>query len=255
MIRDTLQKIGLTDGEVKVYLSLLELGSSTTWGITKKSGISGSKVYEVLDRLAKKGLVSYVTKNNVKYFEAANPARILDYLDTKSKEINSEKDEIKKIIPDLILKQTSSVKAEVRVYTGFEGAKTVYDENVRDCKKGDEMLGWGLTDQPKSWEYYFNEKEKIRDKRGIVYKMILNEKYRDLYMARRDFKNTYFRFFPKELEMPASVIIWKNKISLYVITAEPITILIESQAVADSFRKYFYIMWEQAKKDNYKKPN
>ncbi len=48
---DALSKIGLTEGETTVYLALLELGSSTTWNITKKSGISGSKVYEVLDRL------------------------------------------------------------------------------------------------------------------------------------------------------------------------------------------------------------
>ena len=57
-----------------------------------------------------------------------------------------------------------------------------------------------------------------------------------------------FRFFPKELEMPASVITWKNKVALYVVTENPITILIESEAVARSFKKYFDIMWKQAKK-------
>ncbi|MDP2946652.1 MAG: helix-turn-helix domain-containing protein [Nanoarchaeota archaeon] len=248
MIESSLKKIGLTDGEIKIYLSLLELGSSTTWNITKKSGVSGSKVYEVLDRLAKKGLVSHITRNNVKYFESASPEKILDYLEIKSNEIESDKNEIKKIIPSLILKQTNSAKAEVKVFTGFEGAKTVYDINVKDCKKGDEMVGWGLTDQPKSWESYFNEKEKIRDKRGIIYKMVLNEKYKSLYDARKNYKNTYFRFFPKELEMPTSVLVWKNKVALYVVTEQPITILIESEAVANSFKKYFNIMWSQAKK-------
>ncbi|OGJ15710.1 hypothetical protein A3K73_03005 [Candidatus Pacearchaeota archaeon RBG_13_36_9] len=249
MIESSLKRIGLTDGEIKIYLALLELGSSTTWNITKKSGISGSKVYEVLDRLSKKGLASYTIKNNVRYFEAASPERILDFLEGKSKELESEKNEIKKIIPELILKQVNSAKAEVKVYTGFEGAKTVYDINVKDCKKGDEMLGWGLTEQPESWETYFNEKEKVRDKMGIVYKMILNEKYQSLYNARKKFKNTHFRFFPRGLEMPASVITWKNKVALYVITKEPITIIIESEAVAESFRKYFHIMWKQAKKN------
>src|SRR4030042_4860359 len=103
MIESSLKRIGVTDGEIKIYLALLELGSSTTWNITKKSGISGSKVYEVLDRLSKKGLASYTIKNNVRYFEAASPERILDFLEGKSKELESEKKQIKKIIPELIL--------------------------------------------------------------------------------------------------------------------------------------------------------
>jgi HTH-type transcriptional regulator, sugar sensing transcriptional regulator len=252
MIENALKKIGLSDGEIKVYLALLELGPSTTWNITKKSGISGSKVYEVLYRLSKKGLASHITKNNVKYFDAASPERILDFLESKSEEIEDEKNEIKKIIPDLILRQVNSAKAEVKMYTGFEGAKTVFEISFKDCNKGDEMLDWGLTQQPESWESYFNEKSKLRSEKGIIYKQILNEKYESVYKARKNLKNTYFRFFPRDLEMPTVVLTWKNKVALYVITSEPITILIESEAVANSFRKYFNIMWAQAKKPNFK---
>ena len=249
MIESILKKIGLTDGEIKIYLALLEIGSTSVGNIIKKSNISGSKTNEVLDRLMKKGIVSSIIKNNVKYFEAASPERILDYLEDKNKEINLEKIEIKKIIPDLILKQTKSTKSEVKVYTGFEGAKTVFEEILRDCKKGDKMLGWGLTEQPESWESYFNEREKVRDKKGIIHKSIINEKYQSLYKARKNFPNTYFRFFPKELEMPTTVLIWKNKVALYVITKEnPITIVMEGEAIASSFKKSFEIMWKSAKK-------
>ena len=44
MIEEILHQIGLTEGEIKVYLSLLELGSTSTGKIIKKSHISGSKV-------------------------------------------------------------------------------------------------------------------------------------------------------------------------------------------------------------------
>lgn len=247
-IEDTLKKIGFTEGEIKVYLALLELGSTTTWELTKKSQISGSKVYEVLERLLKKGLVSSVTKNNVKYFESSSPERILDYLEDKNKEIEQEKREIQKIIPDLLLKKAISKKSEVRVFMGFEGAKAVFEETLKDCKKGDEMLGWGLTAQPESWESYFNEREKIRSKKGIVYKTIINEEYESLHKTRKNFPNTFFRFFPKGFEMPTAILIWKNKVSLYVITKEnPLTILIESQETADSFKKSFELLWKSAK--------
>ena len=64
-MKQALEKIGLTEGEIKVYLALIELGSSSITSIIKKSGISGSKTYEVLDRLASKGLIAHITKNKV----------------------------------------------------------------------------------------------------------------------------------------------------------------------------------------------
>jgi sugar-specific transcriptional regulator TrmB len=245
---EALRKIGLTEGEIKVYLALLELGNSTTWNVTKKSKISGSKVYEVLDRLMQKGLAATVTKNNIKYFEATSPERIIDYLDEKNNEINKEKNEIKKIIPDLILKQANSAKSEVKVFTGFEGAKNVW-EDVISLKKGEEIVGWGLTEQPEFWLEYFNTRELVRAKKGIMHRQVISQRYQELYKARKEFPNTQFRFFQKGLEMPTAIEVWKNKTALFVTTKEnPITIVIENKATADSFRRYFKILWESSKK-------
>jgi len=247
-MEDALRRIGLTNGEIKVYLALLELGSTTTGALIKKSKVSGSKTYEVLDRLGGKGLVGSVVKNNVKYFEAASPERIKDYLEEKKKEIDREKEEIEKIIPALISKQSVAKRGEAKIFFGFEGAKTVY-EDVQNLKKGEEILGWGLTEQPESWEIYFNKKEKQRDDKGIIHKMIINKKYKSLYNVRKKFPNTFIRFFSEELEMPTAVTIWRDKVVLFVITKEnPITILIESPAVAESFRKSFKVLWNFAKK-------
>ena len=55
-----LEDLGLSKREAKAYLALLELGSTTVGEIIKKTDIPSSKIYEVLDRLMKKGLVSYV---------------------------------------------------------------------------------------------------------------------------------------------------------------------------------------------------
>ncbi len=46
-----LEKIGLTNSEIKVYLSLLELGTVSKGAIVKKSGIASSKIYEITDKL------------------------------------------------------------------------------------------------------------------------------------------------------------------------------------------------------------
>ncbi|MFH1455442.1 MAG: helix-turn-helix domain-containing protein, partial [archaeon] len=65
-----LEEIGLTKGEVKVYLTLLKLGSTTTGKIIDEAQISSGKIYEILDKLIKKGLASYIIKDKTKYFSA-----------------------------------------------------------------------------------------------------------------------------------------------------------------------------------------
>ena len=51
MEENVLYKLGLNKSEVKVYLTLLELGSSTTGTIMVKAKISYSKIYGILERL------------------------------------------------------------------------------------------------------------------------------------------------------------------------------------------------------------
>jgi len=60
MLSELIQ-LGLTSGEARIYLSLLKLGSSKVGSIVKDSRVSYSKVYDVLEGLITKGLVSYVT--------------------------------------------------------------------------------------------------------------------------------------------------------------------------------------------------
>lgn len=248
MITQALQRIGLTEGEIKVYLSLLELGSSSIGKIIKKSGISGSKAYEVLDRLANKGLASFITKNGVKYFEATRPERILDYLEEKEHAIEEEKTAVQKIIPELILKQKEARKSEAKIFTGWEGLKTANEDIIKTLKKGEEWLSMGLTEQPKSWEIYFTKRQKIRAQKGIKHKHMLNEKYKKLYEQRKKLPHTEFRLLPKEFEMPTSTEIYNNKVTIMILSKEsPMAIMIENKAVAESFRKYFYALWKTAK--------
>ena len=51
MDNSILKDAGLTDGEAKVYISLLELGSSSTGPIMEKSRIARSIIYHILEKL------------------------------------------------------------------------------------------------------------------------------------------------------------------------------------------------------------
>ena len=91
MYEEQLQQLGLTEGESKVYEALLSLGSSTVGPIVKKSGVAYSNIYEILNRLLEKGFVSFVTKEKTKYFQAAEPTRIKDYLEKQEAEFRKNR--------------------------------------------------------------------------------------------------------------------------------------------------------------------
>ena len=88
---EILERIGLTQGESRIYLALLDLGQSTTGPIVEKSGVSTSKTYKILKRLENKGLVSHIMKNNVVHWSPANPKRILELLEDQEQEIQDKK--------------------------------------------------------------------------------------------------------------------------------------------------------------------
>src|SRR3989344_9492336 len=100
-----LEEIGLTPGEVKVYLALLKIGQSSTGAIAKESQVSRSKLYSILDKLAKKGLVGHLMKGEVTYFKAMEPKRIIDYMEEKNRQFDQHKELIRKMLPELELRQ------------------------------------------------------------------------------------------------------------------------------------------------------
>ena len=82
-----LEDIGLTKTESKIYLTILEQGSALAGTISQKSGIHRRSVYDAIERLIEKGLVSFITKNNRKWFESVDPNRLLQIADQRTKNL------------------------------------------------------------------------------------------------------------------------------------------------------------------------
>jgi len=78
---------GLSKNESKVYLANLKLGIAKVNDIAKKSNTLRTTVYEILDSLLKKGLVSKTLKDNIVHFVAVSPKELLNILDEKRKKV------------------------------------------------------------------------------------------------------------------------------------------------------------------------
>ncbi|MFC1732024.1 TrmB family transcriptional regulator [candidate division KSB1 bacterium] len=245
MRAEILEEIGLTKSEIKVYMALLELGSTTTGKIVDKSGASSSKIYEILDKLMQKGLVSFIIKSGVKYFEAASPSRIMDYLQEKEKDLKKKEAELKELLPQLELKRSmAGIGSETQTFKGMKGAATAFDDILKTMKKGEEYYVLGISKFTPHFERFVVNVHKKRAKQGIKCKIIVNELARDIGKQLEPIKLTQTKYVQKELFSPFVFIIYKDK-TLISIGLEEVFVQIKSDNLADGLRAYFDFIWKQ----------
>lgn len=242
----SLQRIGLTKGESSVYLSLLRTGESKVGPIIKSALISRSKVYDILDRLIQKGVASKIEKNNVLYYQALSPKRLLNYLSEKEQKLSQEKDILNKAMPDLVAFLPER-DIDVKVYEGNKGYKAVIDRTISELNKEDTYESMGITQAPEFIQtiilkIYLSQKEK-----GFKSRSIFEEKgtYRIKDIPKTDHE---MRILPKGWQTPAMFTIYSDTVGIYVGEGEKtVIIVIKNQDISKSFRASFQAMWKISK--------
>ncbi len=75
-LTSSLQQIGFTSKQAKVYLALLELGESPVGKVADITKINRTVVYEVIEELTQLGFVTESSKHKVKRYNATPPQKI-----------------------------------------------------------------------------------------------------------------------------------------------------------------------------------
>jgi len=242
-----LEDIGLTKNESLVYLALTKLGTSKTGEILKESNLNSGKIYEILESLKEKGLVSESIINNIRNFSSAPPSQLLNYLKRKRDKIEKEEKEIIKELPLLEKIRNERIKETKAVtYIGFKGIKTAVDEALESMKKGEEILAMGVTERKdiKYKDFWLGWTEK-RLKRKIIAKHIFSEKS-DYYSHFKKLKFTESRILTGLT--PVTIDIFGDEKVLILNYNEPETcIMIYDKNTATSFKNFFYQLWKIAK--------
>ena len=245
-----LEELGLTPGEVKVYLALVGLGETTTGPIVDESGVSISKVYPILNRLAKRGLASHIMKGKVKHFKAADPKRLLDYLAEKENTLKQQEEQLHKLIPELEIRQSSTVTQETaQVFDGLHGIQTARERTLKIMKKGEEMWIIGIARSPYDrLTPYFQEYHKRRYEKGIQCKYLYNEYARKPFgEASALYPLSDVRYMPEGMITHAWMEIYADTVTIGVNFKKSFSVIIQNDVVAESFRNYARLLWELGK--------
>lgn len=249
MMIEVLREAGLTDGEARVYLTCLETGLSTVGKIVDKSGVTKSIIYQILEKLIDKGLISYVIRGKTKHFQAAPATNILEYLNSQQKNLAEIEDKVQKLLPEIELRRSAAAKSHVTIYEGFSGIMTVYTKRFEKLKEGDEYLNLGLpATQPKHHHAFWQKDHAEREKRKIKAKLLYNPAVSDEDLANRNsFGSCDARRMPLDIETPSWVLLYKDFVVIAIPQGpHPIAIEVQSEEVTKSFTNYFSWLWEKS---------
>ncbi len=136
-----LRRVGLTEKEVQVYLTLLELGPAPVRNIAVKSRINRGTTYEVLKALIDRGLVSYFEKTRHQHFMAEDPSKLLALVEYRTRELAKTKDQLSELLPLLEERQGKGAgRPRVRFFEGSRGVRTILEDVLETMRDHDEKL-------------------------------------------------------------------------------------------------------------------
>lgn len=243
-----LEKLGLTEGEAKVFLALTELGSSTVGPIVKKSKVAYSNIYEILERLIEKGIVSFIIINKTKHFQSVSPSNLLEYLNKKEIEIVKQKETLSELIPRLEKLKEQTPKQNATLFIGLKGLRAAYEELFKEAKKGEENL-WVYSHNEnyseQSDNFYLHNWFELSRKYKIKSRGVANNSYASSKFAKK-FKKKFELCF---VEFPIFshgetfgdrflLVSWEDPV---------ISVLITAKHVSENFNRYFESVWKIAK--------
>ena len=231
------QKLGLEESEIKAYLTLLKIGSSTTTTLAKDTGLNRSYLYDILERLINRGLVSFFIRNNIKYFNAASPEKLVDYAD-------SIKKEMQKLIPELEkLKAIPKEVAKVELYQGKDGLKTVLKDVINERKN---YVVFGEESQFQNmFPIYIQQFLRDSSAYGMEEKLLTKTGVKKTILQS---KKSQIKHLPDEYFSPVSTVVYGDKVAIFIWKEPHFAVLITDKDVARSYCNYFDALWNIAKK-------
>ena len=252
-MRKELQELGYSPNEIGVYLSLLELGQTTVGAIIKKTGLHRQVVYNTLEQLEQKGLISVVTKSNRQNFTVRDPRKIMESIDRN-------KQTAQKIIPQLLdIQTTTKHKQEIKIYEGVDGFQAMHKRCIEEMPMGcpNNVIGsggenWFRLMREKSFINFYRE---TRLKKKVATRLVAfeNQKKGAIEIIRADARQgskglKYWRFLPDSYDTPAGIQTYDKYVNIIIYDSEPlIAFQIKNRLVARKFDKYFEMLWKIAK--------
>ncbi len=244
MVEETLKKLGFSADAVSVYFDLLENGPTSVRSIASRTGVGRGTVFNHLKKFIADGIASHYRRGGLKMFVAQDPQSLENLLRRSQAELDDQKAELKSVLPELRTFFT----------TGDNGPKVRYFEGTREVSEMLRDVLETMSHEKKKEYYVYSTKGKReiiytnipdfseqRIKAGIKVKVIAIGKGGELRgLDERKWLSQ------QAVENSSYMVVYGKKISLVTIggKGEPVGVIIEDKASAETQKLIFTKLWE-----------
>lgn len=174
-IEGILKKLGLSEKEAKVYLTLLTTGLANAAAIARAAGLPRQTTYSLLETLVSEGFVEQSDKKGVRQYYA-DPNELGKLITRRKDELDKSKKVLEEEIPKILSKNKRGTSLPiVQYYEGQEGLKRLF-ENMLEQHKGPKVKmfrGLGINKIYGGMEAYVREFFTRRHKLGVTTNLLI----------------------------------------------------------------------------------
>ncbi|OGL93851.1 hypothetical protein A2239_00255 [Candidatus Uhrbacteria bacterium RIFOXYA2_FULL_40_9] len=238
-----LEAFGLDKKEAVIYLAGLRLGPSSVLEISRQTHLPRTTIYPILEKLRERGVFRAGKTKKKNVYTAEDPG----VLDRKLKERQTV---FSQIAPDLeVIHEMYSGTPTMTFYEGTEGFKRMWKRLYRSGVTDYKMIttGIGMLEYVKE-PYLLKGVIAERLEKGIRSFQLIPETSETRKIVKNDHKELReSRFLPKDVSLPATIIIFGDEVAFMTTRKENAMILVASGDVAVSCRTLFDLLWQVAK--------
>lgn len=241
MLLKELKVLGISEGEIKVFSAVLHIGLSNINKIHEITGFERRAIYDIINKLIEKGLISYMIEKGKKTYQCASPNKIKEDIKRKKKEIEN----LEKTMP-YIETEYAILKPQInaQVFRGKEGIKYIFEDMLGYPEARFLGGGWYII---KELPYFWPQYNKKRIELKIKWFNLLRYELRRERISKN--KLVSLKYLPIEFSgSPSAIFIYGNKVVNVLWSNVFFAFMIESDEIAKNYLKYFEYIWNNIAK-------
>lgn len=253
--RQALVQAGLTPHQAAVYEALIQHGSQKATRLAFLAGVPRTLSYKVLDELEAEGLV--VKKDEpgkVSVFVPAHPLKLKELTDRRLEEAKGAKTALEGTLGKLISDfNTAAGSPGVRILEGVAGLAELLEDELNERQSIRLIRSHYDMDAPEL-NQLMNSHIQERVKLKIPVRSIGPKTAHTPQALATDAGRFVERRVvePESLSIPASVVIYANKVGITSYKGSLMTTIIENTAIRQTFELIFEYMWAAAEPEHQK---
>ncbi len=236
--------LGLTEKEASVYLALLSGGEMTADQLAKSSKLNRSTTYVQIKLLIEYGLISTFKRGKKTIFAAESPNNLVRILQYKQQQIELQKAEVTKLVPELLKLFGSSVdRPVVRVFEGKEGLVSMRN-SILDQKPDRLLMVTAYNQMQKIFsteelKQFTDKREKLGIESWVMYTLPTGDDFVPFRLQKLK------RIKAEDLPFGSDMYVYNNSVSFASAKEGIVGLTITNQDIADTLRTMYLGLWNQ----------